>query len=424
MRTAGIIAEYNPFHEGHRYHIEETRRKGRADYVIAVMSGDYVQRGEPAIVDKYLRTEMALRGGADAVIELPCAYATASAEQFALAGVRLLDSLGVVDLLSFGSEWAGAGDYEALADILCQEPEEYKEKLKEGLRQGLSFPAARQEALSGLFPGKEESIRRFLRQPNHILGLEYMKALRKEKSLMEPLIIRRDGSSYHESEIHGSHSSATAVRKQLMQYHNPGRSEVSEEDDETDHGLKMALGDNYELFLSRFDRGDYVTWDDLMPFLRYTFLYKGNVVGKYFGMDADLARRIRKQYRQELSWSQLVDALHARNRTDTAVKRALLHVVLQMKYAPWLEEGKVLIPCARVLGFRKEAAPLLKKIRECARIPVIQKPSIINKTFMRHSPEMQLMDYDIRGADLYEQIAAGKSSRPPVAELRKIQVIL
>ena len=178
MKVAGIIAEYNPFHKGHQYHIEETRKQTGADYVIAVMSGDYVQRGEPAIADKYMRTRMALSGGADLVIEMPVIYATASAEYFATAGIGILDRLGCVDYLSFGSEWADVEDYSSYATLFLEEPEEYRQILQEQLKRGKSFPEARAfTAGKLLFDSKPETAVEFLKEPNHILGLEYIKSI-------------------------------------------------------------------------------------------------------------------------------------------------------------------------------------------------------------------------------------------------------
>ena len=153
MRTAGIIAEYNPFHRGHRYHMEETRRQTGADYIIAVMSGCYVQRGEPAVVDKYVRTRMALDGGADLVLELPVVYATASAEYFASAGVRLLDSLGCVDVLSFGSEYAGVDDFAPLVKILSEEPPIYQKKTAGSSEVRQKFPVGTRGSDAGVYGG-------------------------------------------------------------------------------------------------------------------------------------------------------------------------------------------------------------------------------------------------------------------------------
>lgn len=170
MKVAGIIAEYNPFHKGHQYHIEETRKQTGADYVIAVMSGDYVQRGEPAIADKYMRTRMALSGGADLVIEMPVIYATASAEYFATAGIGILDRLGCVDYLSFGSEWADVEDYSSYATLFLEEPEEYRQILQEQLKRGKSFPEARAFTAGKLLFDFEtrNSCRIFERAESHI----------------------------------------------------------------------------------------------------------------------------------------------------------------------------------------------------------------------------------------------------------------
>ena len=151
MKTAGIIAEYNPFHKGHEYQIRYTKEKLKADYVIVAMSGDYVQRGTPALISKHTRAEMALRCGADLVLEMPVSISTASAEAFAMGGVSLLDSLGIVDILCFGSESGEISALKELAEILVEEPEEYKKLLKSFLSEGLTFPAARSQALTEYF---------------------------------------------------------------------------------------------------------------------------------------------------------------------------------------------------------------------------------------------------------------------------------
>ena len=221
MKVAGIIAEYNPFHKGHQYHIEETRKQTGADYVIAVMSGDYVQRGEPAIADKYMRTRMALSGGADLVIEMPVIYATASAEYFATAGIGILDRLGCVDYLSFGSEWADVEDYSSYATLFLEEPEEYRQILQEQLKRGKSFPEARAfTAGKLLFDSKPETAVEFLKEPNHILGLEYIKALRRRNSSIQPITVKRKGNHYHEKILAEEYSSATSIRRELYQYYS------------------------------------------------------------------------------------------------------------------------------------------------------------------------------------------------------------
>ena len=216
MKTAGIIAEYNPFHKGHEYQIRYTKEKLKADYVIVAMSGDYVQRGTPALISKHTRTEMALRCGADLVLEMPVSISTASAEAFAMGGVSLLDSLGIVDILCFGSESGEISALKELAEILVEEPEEYKKLLKSFLSEGLTFPAARSQALTEYFKNPRNfsgddfdgvltpllnEVTQILNTPNNILGIEYCKALLRLNSQIRPVTIRREGMGYHETTV-------------------------------------------------------------------------------------------------------------------------------------------------------------------------------------------------------------------------------
>ena len=183
MKIVGLIAEYNPFHNGHLYHIRKAKEITGADAVLVIMSGNYVQRGTPAIMPKHLRAQVALESGVAAVFELPVCYATGSAEYFATGAVSLLNHLGCVDALCFGSE---CGDYallERIAGILTEEPDDYTFYLKEALRKGLSFPRARQQALSSYL--KDENVDQVLDEPNNILGIEYIKALYQTGSLIK-----------------------------------------------------------------------------------------------------------------------------------------------------------------------------------------------------------------------------------------------
>lgn len=458
MKVAGIIAEYNPFHKGHQYHIEETRKKTGADYVVVVMSGDYVQRGEPAIADKYMRTQMALSGGADLIIEMPTIYATASAEYFATAGIGILDQLGCVDYLSFGSEWAEVEDFSAYASLFLEEPEEYKQILQEQLKSGKSFPEARAFAAGKvLFDSKPEKAIEFLKEPNHILGLEYIKALKRRNSSIRPVVIKRKGNHYHENELTEGYSSATAIRQEMYHfYRNFRRKNLYDSSDiEADHNEKCgntveksddrfnniyndiynkekeepqafekALCGEYLPFVKGFLQKNFVTWEDLMPYLDYTFLLKNKVIGKYFGMNLDLARRFQNIYEPGLSFEALIERLHARQITDAALRRVLLHIVLHMKYYPFLEEAKdIPIPYARILGFSKAASPLLKEIRQKASLDIIQRPAEGKKLYTNSSAQAQIYSIDIRTADLYEQIAARKAGRKPVSEFIRQQVI-
>ncbi|MBR4277086.1 MAG: nucleotidyltransferase family protein, partial [Lachnospiraceae bacterium] len=209
MIVNGIIAEYNPFHNGHIAHLEKTKEQTNADYTIVAMSGNFVQRGAPAVVDKYVRTKMALEGGADLVLEIPTCYSTSSAEYFASAGVALLDKIGVVDYLSFGSE---SGDIEILnhiASILLEEPPEFSEYMQRYLREGYTYPLARNNALiqyeNSLFDAT-----RVLESPNNILAIEYIKAILRRESTITPFTIKRQGSNYHDRYMADNATSASA----------------------------------------------------------------------------------------------------------------------------------------------------------------------------------------------------------------------
>ncbi|MDO4556822.1 MAG: nucleotidyltransferase family protein, partial [Lachnospiraceae bacterium] len=221
MKTAGIIAEYNPFHYGHQYHIEQTRKKTGADYVIAIISGNFVQRGAPSVIDKYQRTKAALSSGCDLVLELPVVYSSASAEFFASGAVCLLDSLGICDFLSFGSEAGKLDQLSVLSDILREEPSDFKNILKFYLREGMSFPLAREKALhtycdSILHCQFSNDFWSSLKQSNNILALEYLKSLKKIRSGIFPVTITRKNAPYHDKKLYEDFSSATAIRHTLF----------------------------------------------------------------------------------------------------------------------------------------------------------------------------------------------------------------
>ena len=224
MTITAVIAEYNPFHNGHAYQLAKARELTGADYLVVIMSGDFVQRGAPAILDQHDRAELALLGGADLILQLPCHFALGSAQHFARGAVSLLTALGCVDFLCFGSEYGDTAPFLELADVLLHEPEEYRELLSGLLRNGLSFPTARAQALSAYFSDSasfsslsKEELDTFLKEPNNILGIEYVQALLLSQSRIRPVTIRREGSGYHEGALFTQAlPSATAMRNLLF----------------------------------------------------------------------------------------------------------------------------------------------------------------------------------------------------------------
>ncbi len=222
MRVVGIIAEYNPLHNGHIYHLEQAKQQSGASFCIVAMSGNFVQRGEPACTDKQTRAEWAIRAGADLVVELPSVYAVSSAERFAIGGIKTLAATGVVTDLAFGCEETDFTCLEKLCNILDEEPTMYTRALREHLKLGKSYARARYDALKDY--GVSHEMLGAVAQPNNILGIEYLKALRSFAPHIRPLPIARIGSDYNKTELEGEYSSATAIRKALSEGRREGLS--------------------------------------------------------------------------------------------------------------------------------------------------------------------------------------------------------
>ena len=213
-RVLGIIAEYNPFHNGHMYHLQKAKEQSGAQYCICVMSGNFVQRGNTSIVNKWKKAEMALLNGVDLVIELPTIYSVASAEGFSLGAIKLLNNLKIVDAISFGTETSDFAALNNISSIVNEEPMKYKSILNSELKKGLSFPKARENALM-LYLNDNKRYDNILNTPNNILAIEYLKALKKIKSTIQPIPIKREKVYYNDNVIVDEFASATAIRKLL-----------------------------------------------------------------------------------------------------------------------------------------------------------------------------------------------------------------
>ena len=222
MKICAIICEYNPLHYGHLYHIQKAKELSGCDAVMCIQAGNFTQRGEPAITNKYVRARMALEAGADIVVQIPTAYCCSSAEIFALAGVKIANSFDDVTHLAFGCETENFELLKEIAKYFANEPKEYKEKLKKFLDLGDSLPVSRQKAIEELM--KEDKVEfseitetlNILTKPNNILAIEYLKALIRTKSKIEPIFTTRSNSDYNSADLNGKDSSATAIRTKLL----------------------------------------------------------------------------------------------------------------------------------------------------------------------------------------------------------------
>ena len=380
MRTVGLITEYNPFHNGHQYHIEQAKAQTGADTVVVVMSGDFVQRGEPAIMPKHLRAEAALKCGADLVIELPLCYATGSAEQFAFGAVSLFEKLGVVDSICFGSE---CGDLETLSDIaniLSNESEEYKITLQKYLRSGDSFPLAREKTIKELFPDKNYS--QILSEPNNILGIEYIKALLKLNSNIKPVTIQRSGAHYHDDELNQLFSSATAIRHSL--------NANALEDLQSEVPTTM-----YDLMQKEYGKSFPIYPNDFSLLLKYRLLNETKEsLRDYADVSEELANRIMNLKNEFVSFEQFCELLKTKELTYARISRALLHILLKYKNTDLHD-----ICYARVLGFRTDATGIMSEIKWKSCIPLVTKLTAF---------EHPMLELEVYASHIYHSILTDK----------------
>lgn len=418
----GIIAEYNPFHKGHAYQIEQTRKLTGDQYVLVIMSGDFVQRGAPAVFDKYARTQMALLGGADAVLELPSYFACGSAEYFAKGAVGILDALSCVDHLCFGSESGDAVSCQELGEILAREPEEFQSLLRGSLKEGLPFPAARKSALKKYLEARHDQsfsgdalfsgIENLLDSPNNLLGIEYCKALSRLNSRISPVTVKREGAGYHDESLSQPLSSATAVRRLLT---GP-----KYEDMPLEKLLAYTQPDSVAAFTKDLLSWDLpVTEDDFSLLLKYRLLlHTPEELAGFADVSLDLARRIIRERNHFASFSQFISLLKTREMTYTRISRALLHILLSITKENMSETPGYV----RLLGFRKESSSLLRMLQDSSRIPVITKAADYRKML----PEdcRKAFEKDLFCADLYESVKAEKSQKTFVSDLQKSPVIL
>ncbi|MCD8326833.1 MAG: nucleotidyltransferase family protein [Lachnospiraceae bacterium] len=417
MKIAAVIAEYNPLHEGHQYHMEQTRQITGADYIITILSGDFVQRGLPAVEEKFVRTKKALLAGSDLVLELPLPYALSSAQGFAFGGVSLAQGLGCVDDLSFGledeedleplkalahvlslpsegyshlSEMYGripsamqTGQTDPGIDVCIPEPILYNNALQNALKKGKSYPAAVAQAVSEAYP---ELDTRFLTQKqnsNTLLALEYLQALYRLNTPITPVAVRRQGMPYL-SESGSGYPSATALRARLQKT-EPANSSLLFPRDFSSLLHYRLLSESY---------------DDLLH---------------YREMTPQLAHKIQNALPAFEDFEQFAGLLWTKDTTYARTCRTLSYIILGIKKDTWDVHAQV--PYARILGFRKSAAPLLHQLRESAAIPVISK--LADAPAALSSQAQQLLELEVKASQIYDSVRYHKSGKRLPGEYQK-----
>ena len=430
MKIVGLITEYNPFHKGHLYHIEKAKEVTGADVVLVVMGGDFVQRGEPAIFPKEVRTQAALAQGASAVFELPVIYATGSGEIFATGAVGLLHAFACVDAICFGAESNNLSLLSLVAGVLAREPKDFKEALKERLKEGLPFPKAREEALIRIL-GQREALEEVLHNPNNILAIEYLKALIKLDSPMKPYLILREGAAYHEKALGWKFDSAASIRRVLRREGAscPGKylGQVEESVPEEVFGI-------YRDYLREYGPA---SWRDYSLLLKYRLMEECQEnndfregLTQYLDVSRNLANRMDKYLEGFVNPESFIQILKTKDLNYSRISRCLLHILLGIKTSDlqdFMENGPAFY--GRILGFRKKDAKLLAIIKKNSRIPMLSKLADAKKlladfygdeeSLKKLGLAMKMLDQDFFASELYDSVQGLKSGKTATRELRK-----
>ena len=347
-KVLGIIAEYNPFHNGHLYHIEQAKQETGAGFVVCVISGNFVQRGDTSIINKWAKAKMALSNGADLVLELPTIYSISSAENFAEGAIKILNSLKIVDTLSFGMETNDTAILNNIANVLYYEPKEYTMLLSHELKKGSSFPKARENALL-MYLNDIKRYANVLSGSNNILGIEYLKALKRTKSTMRPIGIQRKKVLYSDTYMVDEFASATAIRKMLK---------VREFDDIR----KVMPKKSYMILGEELKKGHYVI--DLSKFEREIIYILRKMTQEEIGNLPDVSEgldvTIKNAANSCNNLNELISIVKTKRFTQTRIQRILLYALLNINKKQ-MNTSKKITPYIRVLGFNNKGKHLISE---------------------------------------------------------------
>ena len=400
MKAVGLVTEYNPFHNGHLYHLNKAMELTGADISVAVMSGDFVQRGELAVLDKYTRASMALNSGVNLVVELPVNYAVSSAESFAAGALKVLDYIKA-DSIAFGSESGNIERLSKLAHILCDNEDTLYKEISKYTANGISYVAARQKVVEKL---TDKDTAAMLTSSNNILAVEYLKAIIKNNYAIKPYTIKRQGDSYNDTDIRSEYASATALRGNLkadnISKYIPvkaglilsSNTNYIYPDDITEALFTRLLG---ILFASSYDKNVFI--ENVM---RYPDVNK-EIAGRLYKSAMDMITRTVPQGAESkdngaFSFGSLCEHIKTKEVPLSRIKRALVRITLGLDKKHMEKYANE--PYIRVLGFDKKGQEYLSYIRKTVEVPLITKTADYKET---------LLD-DIHAANIYNMIVAGK----------------
>ncbi len=382
----GIVSEYNPFHNGHLMHLQKSKELTHTDFTIAVMSGNFVQRGDTSIVDKWTKAEMALKSGVDLVIELPTLYAISSAENFADGAIKILNSLGIVDYVSFGSEIGEITPLDDVASVLYKEPKEFSSLITRQLRSGLSYPKARELAIQMYF-GSSQKYTDVLENPNNILGIEYLKSLKRLKSPIIPITLKRKYSDYNSNDIKSGIASATAIRTMLQKGKNIHY---------------VVPYETYELLEEKKKYGQIIPSlsifsKEIIYTLRKMTLSE---IATLPDVSEGLENKIKAAANTSNNLEELILKIKSKRYTQSRIQRILLYALLNISEKD-ITMSKKQMPYIRVLGFNKNGKKIISAIaNQNPKLQII----VSVKKFMENNTDKHLhtmISKDIFASNVY-----------------------
>ena len=366
MVISFVTSEFNPFHNGHLKPLIFSKENLKADYCIAIMSGDYVQRGEPALFSKYARTKAALSAGYDMVIELPIYGCLSTSQIFSEVAIKTMVKTGIASHFVFGAENDNINIFNNISSYLSKEPQDYIKLLKKNQSMGMTFPKARSEALSTLLQGSKDyiEIREFLSSPNNILGLDYCLAAIKNKTNLVPVPIKREGGDYHESSVLSF--SAESIRKYIRKNINHP---FSRDFSDLENVMPPSVA---KIIIKELQDNKFLTWDDFSALLLTNILTLQNS-----DSSSDLMNRIKNLASSYSSPVNFIENIKTKNITYSTVSRVLLGILLGLD-----NNIKSSIGCLRpdypdyirILGFRNESSDLLSLMKKKASVPLVVNP--------------------------------------------------
>lgn len=377
MKSCGIIAEYNPFHNGHQYQIQEAKKQTSAEVIIVVMSGNFLQRGEPAIVDKWQRAEMALSSGADLVIELPVSFSVQPADYFAKGGVALLQELRC-EALSFGTESGAGEDFQLFAENWNSREKEIEAKFNQLKNNGETYAAQMQQAVRETMQGSDIDVA----APNTILGLAYAKENRLYPKPMKLYPVTRVGAGYHEKELEDTpFQSATALRKALLR------------ETEEFNALEVIQTAVPPATLDIIQESEFIYWEKLWPFLKYQLILQSEEqLREIYQMNEGIEYRLKQKVSEAETFEHFMELVKTKRYTWVRLQRLFTYVLLQFKKTD-MQDALKAPKAIRVLGFTGKGQRYLSAVKKEVALPIISRLNQKNKF---------LWEMDIQAGKVYQ----------------------